>query len=172
MANFPIERVPSFYQGYVGTVQTLGLFEALAQTGEEIQQVTLQIPEERGAFAYAEGKWTVKEVLAHIIDAERIFAYRALRFARNDNTNLPGFDETAYTPQSNANGRTITMLARELANVRISSIDLFRSFTPDMLGRSGLANNTEIAVDVLGYVIAGHGRHHLRILKERYLDKK
>lgn len=110
----------------------------------------------------------MKEVLCHIQDAERIFAYRALRFARNDKTELPGFDEVQYTPESNAHARTLKQLIDELHRLRVTTFDLFNSFTPEMLSRSGKANNNLVSVLNLGYIIAGHELHHLEVLKSRY----
>jgi hypothetical protein len=104
-----------------------------------------------------------------MIDAERIFAYRALRFARNDKTDLPGFEEKDYAPEANAHGRSIQHLADEAERVRLSTIDLFKSFTPEMLMREGTANKNKISVFNIGYIIPGHETHHRKILTERYL---
>ncbi len=106
-----------------------------------------------------------------MMDTERVFSYRALRFARNDKTPLAGFEEKDYAPEANAHGRTIVQLAREMAHLRQSTIDLFRSFTPEMLTRTGSANNTIISVLNLGFVIPGHELHHGQVLKDRYLAK-
>ena len=129
------------------------------------------IPEEKGEYRYASGKWTIKELICHMMDAERIFAYRALRFARNDNTPLEGFEENDYAPEANAQGRTIQQLADEMECLRKSTIDLFMSFTPLMLSRKGTANKTEISVLNLGYIIPGHETHHRLVIQERYLLK-
>jgi uncharacterized damage-inducible protein DinB len=169
MIKIELDMVPSFYQGYVKKVQRLELFEALEKTASRMQEMLSQIPESKGEYAYAPGKWTVKELLCHMQDAERIFAYRALTFSRNDKTELPGFDENAYTPEANAHARTIEQIRGEMARLRATSIDLFKSFSPEMLRRSGRANKNEMNVLVLGYVIAGHEAHHQDILNERYL---
>jgi uncharacterized damage-inducible protein DinB len=115
------------------------------------------------------GKWTIKELLCHMMDAERIFAYRALRFARNDSTDLHAFEENDYAPQANAHGRSVQQLITEIKNLRATTLDLFASFTPEMLQRKGTANNTLISVINLGYIIAGHETHHRNVLADRYL---
>jgi len=104
-----------------------------------------------------------------MMDTERILAYRALRFARNDKTNLPGFEENDYALEANAKNRTVRQIADEMERLRITTIDLFVNFTPEMLSRKGLANNLELSVLDLGYIIPGHESHHRSILKERYL---
>ena len=136
-----------------------------------IQMLTLarSIPEEKGEYRYAPEKWSIKELLCHMMDAERIFAYRALRFARNDSTPLEGFEENNYAPEANAHARSIRQLADEMENLRKSTIELFMSFTPVMLSRKGSANKTEISVLNLGYIIPGHETHHRLVLQERYL---
>ncbi len=162
------DNLPPFYLGYVNYVAHLPHLEALVWSNEELQNVMLNVGEERGTYAYAPGKWTIKEVLGHIQDAERVFAYRALRFARNDETELPGFDEARYAPESNANARPVETHLKELNRLRASTIDLFLSFTPDMLRRTGIANGNRISVLNIAYVIAGHNIHHVKILQSRY----
>ncbi|HEY5824506.1 MAG TPA: DinB family protein, partial [Cyclobacteriaceae bacterium] len=130
------------------------------------------IKEEKKDFHYADGKWTVRELLCHMIDAERIFAYRALRFARNDKTPLPGWEENDYAPRANAGGRSLKQIADEMRHVRISTLDLFEGFTEEMMWHKGTSNNNEMSVLVMGFVIAGHETHHRKILIERYLDTK
>ena len=105
-----------------------------------------------------------------MIDSERVFVYRALRFARNDRTPLSGFDEKLYTPESNAHGRELKSIITEMAHLRTSTIDLFASFTPEMLSRKGVANESEFSVASQGFIIAGHEMHHLNVLKERYFS--
>jgi hypothetical protein len=130
------------------------------------------IPDNKADVAYAPGKWTVRELLCHIMDAERIFCYRALRFARNDKTPLSGFEENDYAPQANAAGRSLQKIASEMSHLRASTIDLFESFTPEMLTRKGSANKNEISVMAIGFIISGHETHHRKILQERYLTAK
>jgi uncharacterized damage-inducible protein DinB len=165
-----IQTVPEYFHKYVELVKDLDLIDALRYAEEQVQQILAKIPEDKGTYQYADGKWTIKEVLNHIMDVERVFAYRALRFSRNDQTPLPPFEENDYAPQSNAHGRSIADLKEEMRRLRESTIDLFRSFTPEMLRREGTASNKKISVLNLGYITAGHDLHHVNILRERYLN--
>jgi uncharacterized damage-inducible protein DinB len=128
-----------------------------------------ETPKEKLEYAYAEGKWTLAEVLLHIIDAERVFQYRALRFARNDKTPLPGFDQDVYVPHSNASKRTIEDIKEEYMAVRQSTILLFNSFDDEALQRLGVSSGSPLSVRATGFIISGHQAHHLKIIRERYL---
>lgn len=161
--------LPAFYKGYVQHVEHLDVLEALRHSGEIMYRTVKNIPEEKGMFRYAPEKWSVKELLCHVMDAERIFAYRALRFARNDTTPLAGFEENDYARQANAHARTVLQLAEEIKNLRQTTHDLFASFSADMMKRTGTANHTVVSVLNLGYIIAGHETHHRTVLLERYL---
>ena len=169
MTRPDIQTVPPFYKTYVELVRDLELFDALRQSGERVQELLKTLPEEVGTHRYQEGKWTVKEVLNHMMDAERVFAYRALRFSRMDETPLQPFEENDYAPRANAHGRTIQQLAGEMRRLRETTIDLYESFTREMLESVGTASNKKISVLNLGYIIAGHDLHHRKILIERYL---
>ena len=160
--------VPPFYQGYVNLVKNNDLFDNLEQSARITQQLISAIPESRGTYAYATGKWTIKEVLCHMIDTERIFAYRAMRFARNDKTPLPGFEENDYAPEANAHNRSVADIAAEMGRLRQTTIDLYKSFSSEMLKRTGTANNAAMSVLNLGFVIPGHETHHRNVLSERY----
>ncbi len=164
-----LETVPNFYKNYVKQIDETDLLQALRISGHRCLELVHSIPESKWDFQYAPGKWTIRELLCHMIDAERIFAYRALRFARNDKTSLPGWEENDYASQANASARSLQKIAAEMAHVRSATIDLFESFTPEMLVRKGLANNNELSVVALGFIIAGHETHHCHVLKERYL---
>ncbi len=164
------ETLPPYYKTYVDHVSDLDLSDALHKAGRLTQELLQSIAEDKGNFRYADGKWSIKEVLNHIMDAERVFAYRALRFSRNDQTPLQPFEENDYAVQANAHGRTIKQLAGEMHRLRESSIDLFASFNAEMLRRTGIASNKKISVINLGYIIAGHDLHHRKILLERYLN--
>jgi uncharacterized damage-inducible protein DinB len=170
MTRPDLTKVPDFYKRYVQHVQDYDLSDAFKISSTETLELVRSIPEEHGEFRYAEGKWSVKELLCHMIDVERIMAYRALRFARNDKTPLHGFEENDYAPEANAENRTLSSIAEEMARLRSSTVDLFASFKSEMLMRKGLANNVELSVLTLGYIIAGHESHHRKILKERYLS--
>lgn len=170
MTRPDLENVPAFYLPYVENVRNLDLLDALRTADKQFQDLLRTIPEEKGNFRYADGKWTIKEVLNHLMDAERVFAYRALRFSRNDATALQSFEENNYAVNANAGGRTVKELAAQMHRLRETTIDLFSSFTPEMLNREGIASNKRISVLNLGYVIAGHDLHHRKIVTERYLN--
>lgn len=129
----------------------------------------LSLPEDKLEYRYAEGKWTIKEILAHIVDDERIYAYRALRFARNDKTELPGFEQDDYAAHSGANERDIEDILREFATVRHATISLFEGFDGAALLRAGVADGKVMSVRAAAYHIAGHELHHINLIKEHYL---
>jgi hypothetical protein len=129
----------------------------------------LSIPEEKLQYRYAENKWTIKEILAHIMDDERIYAYRALRIARNDKTELPGFEQDDYVLYSRANERSLKNIFNEYRIIRNATISLFKSFDKAAFLRTGTANGHIVSVRALAYHIAGHELHHMNIIKERYL---
>lgn len=165
-----LETIPAFYKGYVKLVTHPDVLQALRISGYRTMELIHSIPELKADFRYAEGKWSIREVLCHMMDAERIFSYRALRFARNDKTALPGFDENEYAKYLNASGRSLTQIGDEMQHLRTSTVDLFESFNEEMLTRKGTASNSELSVVALGIIIAGHETHHCKVLKERYLD--
>ena len=169
LTTVELQKIPSHFLRYVEHVRTLDFIDALSESSARMQEFLRTVPEAKGTYRYADGKWSVKEVLTHLMDAERIFAYRALRFARNDKTELHGFEEDDYAPEANAHARTIKQLSDEMIRLRATSIDLFASLTPEMLERSGKASNNEILVKVYAYMIGGHEMHHLSIFKERYM---
>jgi hypothetical protein len=171
MTRPDFNTLPEFHKRYVEHVKDYDLLEAMKISSKETLALVRSIPEEKGEHRYATGKWSIKELLCHMMDTERILAYRALRFARNDKTNLAGFEENDYAPEANAENRNIKQIAGEMERLRITTIDLFVNFTPEMLKRKGLANNLELSVLNLGYIISGHESHHRTILKERYLSK-
>ena len=159
---------PPFFHGYVTAVPEGDVVDLLRSGGKELLDTIRRVPEERGGHRYGPDKWTIREVIGHLIDAERIFTYRALRFARGDRTMLPGFDENEYVKTAGSDQRTLADLARELAAVRESTVRMFESLSDDAWTRTGSANGKEMSVRALAYVAAGHPRHHLRILRERY----
>jgi hypothetical protein len=162
--------VPSWFAPYLQDLGGVAYMDVLQRNQVETPVFISSIPIHKENFSYAPGKWTVKEVLIHVIDSERIFGYRALRFARNDKTPVPGFEENDYVPFSNARNRSVESIIDEYESVRHSTMVLFRQFTDEMLSRTGTANNHVISVEACGMVIAGHENHHLRILRERYLN--
>lgn len=159
----------SFYASYIARVPDGDVVEVLRDGGRELVAALSAIPESRGDFRYAEGKWSVREMLGHVIDAERIFGYRALRLARADATPLPGFEENDYVPVSGADRRTLADLIDEIRAVRESTVKLFASLPEEAWARRGVVNGREVSVRALAYITAGHAMHHLRVLQERYL---
>ena len=159
----------SFYAGYIALVPEGELLDLLEQQGDATLALLAAVPEARGGFAYAPGKWTLKEVLGHVADAERVFSYRALRFARGDTTPLASFDEKAWVPSSGARARSLAALLDELRAVRAATLALLRGLPPGVDLRRGTASGNEISVRALAWIVAGHERHHLKLIRERYL---
>jgi hypothetical protein len=157
------------FETYISKVSHNNLPEALKHSGQEVLTFLKSLPEEKHNYRYAEGKWTIKEVVAHLIDCERIFVYRALTIARKDKNALPGFDEKEYAPESNAVNRSMELLVEEYQYLHKSTILFFEGITEEMSLRMGIANGKEISVRALGFAISGHELHHLQVLKERYL---
>ena len=158
-----------FYAGYVAGVPGGELLVLLRDQLAETEALLREFTGARADHRYAPDKWSVKEVVGHMADAERIFAYRALRFARGDRTPLPGFDENDFVRGSNFTARALPEIAGELRSVRMASITLFAGLSEEALLRRGPANGNEVSVRALAWIIAGHERHHARILRERYL---
>lgn len=164
-----LRRIPEFYHGYVSLVKEDTVIAAIESQNNEVFPFLEHIPAEKSVFRYAQDKWSVKELLQHIIDAERIFTYRALCIARGDTTPLPGFEENAYAANSNADNRNWNDLLEEFRAVRHSTLTLFASFNNDQLNALGTANGKPVYVEGIGFTIAGHVLHHVKVLKERYL---
>jgi hypothetical protein len=162
------EEYPAYYSPYIALVPDGEILDVLANDLDTMLATIATIPADRGTFRYAPEKWSVKEVLGHIIDCERIYTYRALRTARGDQTPLPGFDENAYVPASGANQRAFDDLANEFAHVRRATIAFWQSVPPDALTNRGTANGVTFSVRTLAYLTAGHARHHLQVLHDRY----
>lgn len=163
------DEYSSFYKNYITILGEINLLEVLNNSLENLINTLKNLPEEKLQYRYEEGKWTIKELIQHIIDAERVLSYRALRFARNDATNLQGFDEDWYVKNSNGNDRDFDELLNEFSLVRKATILLFKSFSNEMLTNTGSANGSVVSVRALGFIIAGHQIHHLNIIKEKYL---
>ncbi|MBT8203858.1 MAG: DinB family protein [Eudoraea sp.] len=158
-----------FYKPYIMALGDVDLMEMLQKQFVNFPQFLGSIPQEKLHYAYAEGKWTVAQVLVHILDAERVFQYRALRFARNDATPLPGFDQDAYVPYSGADQVSKEALVQQYQAIRQSTITLFSSFDKEALKRVGKASGVSMSVRALGFFCCGHQKHHRQILKDRYL---
>ncbi len=164
------EIIAAEYQhAYINLIKEDDVLKALEKNTRQFKKFLKKIPHGKIDHAYGEGKWTIKEVLQHIIDAERVFAYRALRFARKDETPLPGFDENAWAAHAGATKRKWNDLVEEFKQLRKSTEQLFGSFTDEQLRATGTANGQAANVLALGFLPAGHAAHHMRILEERYL---
>jgi hypothetical protein len=159
----------AYFQKYIDQVPEDNLQMAFQNQSLVITEFLHSITEEKSNYAYAPGKWTVKELLQHMTDTERIFAYRGLCIARNEKGNLPGFDENEYAAASNAGNRTWKDLAEEFLIVRKSTAALFNSFTPEALNNTGTSNSNPLMVNSIGFITVGHVYHHIKIFKERYL---
>jgi len=160
---------PPYFDRYISQVAEDDAVLALQNQQSVIDDFFPSISEEKSNYAYAEGKWTLKELLQHIIDAERIFCYRSISFARNETQSLPGFEEDDYAKASGANARSWSSLCDEFKAVRKATICLYKSYSDEMLQRSGLANNKTTSVNAIGFIMAGHVTHHKTIIEERYL---
>ena len=172
MPQVDLTRIPPYYHKYINLVESLSLNEALEKYQTELVSILSELPEELWNYRYAPGKWSIKELVQHLIDGDRVFCYRALRFARHDQTELPGFDENLFAEYSEADHRSREELLEELKSVQRSSALMFQSFSEDQLNQSGVANGNSVYVGGLGYIIAGHTRHHMQVLQERYLKKE
>jgi uncharacterized damage-inducible protein DinB len=161
---------PPYYELYMSNLNSeIDLLEELEASHHYFIQFVQNIPMDKHDYRYDTGKWTIKEIIQHLIDSERVFAYRALRFSRNDTTELPGFDENQYAANCEANQRHLKDLLMEFSLVRHTTLALFKSFSKEALQRKGKANQVEVSVRALGFMIIGHQEHHKKVFKERYL---
>ncbi|MEO9893321.1 DinB family protein [Aurantibacter sp.] len=159
----------SFFQTYLNTLGDVSLMDMHQKQLQNFPQFMESIPDAKLHYAYDDGKWTLAEVLLHIIDTERVFQYRALRFSRGDKTPLPGFEQDDYVPNSFANRRSKESLIEEYKIVRKATISLFTNFDRNILETKGITNNAELSVAAIGFIISGHQKHHRNIIRERYL---
>jgi uncharacterized protein (TIGR03083 family) len=162
------DEIPPHFLGYLGHVPENDPVAVLASQIDATTALLRGVSETDALKRYAAGKWSVKEVVGHLADTERIMAYRALRIARADETPLPGFDENAYVPPAKFDGRPLADLVAELRTTRAATLALFRSFDGDAWRRRGTASGKPVSVRALGYMIPGHERHHVEILQTRY----
>jgi uncharacterized damage-inducible protein DinB len=159
-----------YYGTYIKKTVGLTLKDDLKSSGEKLISFLKSIPPDKLEFRYADGKWTIKEIIQHLMDAERIFTYRALRIARKDQTPLPGFEQDDYVIPSQANKRSIEDLINEFKAIKAATVSLFDSFSDEMLMALGKASNSPISVRAIGFIIMGHEIHHCEVIKERYLS--
>lgn len=164
-----LTTTPQWYHKYVLQTKEEDALQAIEANGKKAVTFLQNIDEDRWAYRYAEGKWSIKEMVQHLIDAERIFVYRALCIARGEQASLPGFDENRYAAGSKADHRRKEELITEFQTLRQSTSQLFASFDDGQLASTGIANNASVSVNGIGFIIPGHVQHHLNILEERYL---
>lgn len=163
-----INPMPEYFDRYILECPYDELYEALEKTEMQFRHFDWKHAEQIGHQVYAPGKWTIPDIVQHLTDTEWVFAYRALRFARNDQTVLSSYDENNFANEATANRRPLSELVEEFLNLRRSSIFLFRSFTTEMLDRSGVCWDKNVSVAGLGFIMAGHPVHHLKVIEERY----
>ncbi|MEJ7589111.1 MAG: DinB family protein [Ferruginibacter sp.] len=171
MPDSIVTSKPGYYRAYLDQVKEKDLTDAFTNQSQVIKSLLASISENKSMFSYAEGKWTLKEMLQHLIDTERVFCYRAMCFARKEPVTLPSFDENGYATASEANRRSWESLIEEFETLRKSTLLLFQNFTPSMLEQEGRAGINTLAVNDIGFLIVGHLNHHIRIIEERYLVK-
>ena len=159
----------TYYESYIKLIEGDDILKILNEQSKKTQDILNSFSEHRGNFRYADGKWTVKEIVGHLLDTERVFAYRALCIARGEKKSLPGFDQDDYVKEGNFNSRELFDLNYEFRLLRESNLLLFRSFTPEMLKLKGFANESSITVLAILFSIAGHEKHHMNVLKEKYM---
>lgn len=161
--------MPEFFDRYINMVEDIDVLSALSDYADITALIGQANLHALDGKRYAPEKWTIKNILQHLIDVERIMAYRSLRFARKDSTKLPGFEEDDYEKNSQSEKRTFDDLLDEFSLVRDSTIALFKSFTPEMLQQEGICFNKTTSVLSIGFILAGHPLHHVKIIKERYM---
>jgi len=158
----------AYFDRYISLVREDEIVPVLAEQAVAIERAGAAIPEAKAGYRYAEGKWSVREVVGHLIDCERIFGYRALRIARGDRLSLPSFDENAFAASSGHDRVPLVELVEELADLRRSHVHMFRHLAPEAWDRIGLVNEQPTSTRAAAYILAGHVRHHARVLEERY----
>jgi DinB superfamily len=158
-----------YYEKYISLVPVENILTTLTSQIDDTLKLLHGLSEAEGDLRYAPGKWSIKEVIGHLIDAERIFTYRALRMARSDRTPLPGFDENSYVENGNFGDRRMADLIDEFQTVRKSGVYIFGHLNADAWTRRGVANDSEVSVRAIAHILAGHERHHLGIIRTRYL---
>ncbi|MDI6034397.1 DinB family protein [Flavobacterium sp. LB2P84] len=167
--QLPVNEYSSFNATYIQAAGNVEMIEELEISLHDFIRFVQNIPMDKFDYRYAEGKWTIKDIIQHIIDTERIFAYRALRISRNDKTPLPGFEENDYVDNTVANSRSIQDLLAEFSAVRHANLYLFKSFSEEQMKRMGIVSNAAVSVRAIGFIIIGHQKHHQKVFQERYL---
>jgi uncharacterized damage-inducible protein DinB len=160
-----------YYAGYIQLVSGENIVQFLEEQKDRTERFLRSISEDESFYSYAEGKWTIKQVVGHVTDTERIMAYRTLCLARMEKQALPGFEEKDYAVTGKFNSRKYPELINELKLVRESNLPMIRSFDEEMISQAGIVNDKRITVLALLFIIAGHQEHHLKIIRERYLNR-
>lgn len=163
------EEHPPYFSKYINLVAANSVAEAVTIYSPLLEKFYTGLPADKADHAYAPGKWSIKDLLQHVIDTERIFSYRILRIARKDKTPLASFDENSYSENANARHRTLSSLQEEFMAVRKSTDLLLNSLSAEQLTETGIASNMPVTANAIGYIIFGHLLHHKQILEERYL---
>jgi len=158
-----------FYQGYVEQVSESDIMQVLRSELDDLDVLLSHVPAEKETYAYADGKWTIRQIVGHLIDGERVFGYRALCIARGEKQNLPGFDQNDYMATAPYIEIELEDLLSEMRLVRLSNIAMLRSLNDEAWERTGTANANDVTVRAIAFIMAGHVRHHMKVLKERYL---
>ncbi len=159
-----------FYSGYVSLVEKANIINTLNSQMHELYTLINSVPGDKAFFSYEDGKWTLKEVIGHMIETERLFCYRAFAISRGEKQPLPGMDQDVYMEGNHYNKRTMANLSNEYLAVRVSTIHLLSNMTKEMIGEKGIASGFEVTVRALAFIIAGHERHHITMIKEKYLS--
>lgn len=166
--NISENDFPSYYKNYIQLAPDLPISEALLKSSKLFLSYFKNLSEEKASYRYTLGKWSLKEVLLHCVDTERVMAYRAMRFARNDKVELPGFDQDAFVEESLADKKSIKSLLDEYSSNRNASLSLFSGFDKNIANQSGIASKSRVTVKALGYIISGHELHHLNVCRTKY----
>ncbi|MCB0284213.1 MAG: DinB family protein [Calditrichaeota bacterium] len=159
----------AYYQGYIDAVPNGDLLVIMEKQNTQLCEFFAHVNEEKANYRYAEGKWTLKEVLGHVVDVELIFLNRALRISRGDKQNIPGFEQEDYVANSNFSNLTLDEIVEQFYLIRKSSVAIFKSLSEKMWGLSGVANNQKVTVRAIAYIMAGHVIHHMKIIAGKYL---
>lgn len=160
----------SYYDGYIKLVPQENVLDVLNEQVAVVKSVLAKVELNKENYRYAPKKWTIKEVVGHMVDTERIMAYRALCIARGEKNALPGYDDNEYVANANFNASSLTILTHHLELVRAANLALFKTFDEEAFNKIGVANKADISVRALLFIIAGHTQHHLNVIKEKYLN--
>ena len=170
ISQLQADEFAPYHSAYISTVDdTWTLVEGLEVSVHEFIKFVQDIPMGKHDYRYAEGKWTIKDIIQHLIDAERVFSYRAMRFSRGDSTELPGFDENSYVENAHGNERSLQSLLTEMSALRHATLLFFKSLTHEDLMKRGMASGYSVSVRALGFLVIAHQKHHTKIFQERYL---